>query len=46
VTGKEEIFKNLWEEHLSHQINNLPDFNDVWRALGKHWRKFIKFNNL
>lgn len=45
VTEKEKTFKQLWEKHLEHQINDLPNFDDVWRALGKHWRKFIKFND-
>lgn len=45
VTEKEKTFKQLWEKHLAHQINDLPNFDDVWRALGKHWRKFIKFND-
>lgn len=43
VLKKEKIFAKLWGEHLSHQVKDLPDFSDVWRELGKHWRKFEKF---
>ena len=40
---KEKIFSKLWTEHLIHQVKELPEFKDVWRELGKHWRKFEKF---
>jgi len=45
VTGKEQTFKRIWEQHLSVQISELPKFEDVWRDLGKHWRKFTRFIN-
>lgn len=40
---KKIIFQKNWEQHLSVQLNDLPDFEDVWRGLGKHWRKFTRF---
>jgi uncharacterized protein len=40
---KEKIFAKHWKDHLSNQMTEIPDFNDVWRELGKHWRKFQKF---
>lgn len=43
VTGKEQTFQRIWDQHLSVQINDLPNFEDVWRDLGKHWRKFSRF---
>jgi hypothetical protein len=24
-------------------ITEIPEFNDAWREMGKHWRKFQKF---
>ena len=43
VEKKKKIFAKQWQEHLSNQMTEIPDFNDVWRELGKHWRKFQKF---
>ena len=40
VQNKKDTFKRLWNDHLVNQINDVPDFEDVWRRLGKHWRKF------
>jgi len=40
VRNKKDIFKRLWNEHLVNQIKEVPDFEDVWRRLGKHWRRF------
>jgi predicted nucleotidyltransferase component of viral defense system len=40
---KENIYAKHWNEHLANQMNEMPDFNNVWRELGKHWRKFQKF---
>jgi len=40
---KEKIFAKNWKDHLANQMTEIPDFNDVWRELGKHWRKFQKF---
>ncbi len=39
---KKKIFEKQWREHLIDQISNLPDFDDVWRDLKKHWRRFQK----
>lgn len=40
VQNKKEIFKKQWDQHLANQIRDIPDFEDVWRRLGKHWKKF------
>lgn len=42
VQNKKNIFKKAWEEHLVNQIHEVPDFEETWRKLGKHWRKFEK----
>ena len=42
VTGKENTFQRIWDLHLSSQMNNLPDFSDVWRDLKKHWKRYSK----
>lgn len=43
IEQKEKIYAKHWKEHLTNQMTEIPDFNDVWRELGKHWRKFKKF---
>jgi predicted nucleotidyltransferase component of viral defense system len=43
VHNKIETFKRQWENHLENQIMDIPDFENVWRELGKHWRRFEKF---
>ena len=43
IEQKEKIFSKHWKDHLASQMKEIPDFNDVWRELGKHWRKFRKF---
>ncbi|MFO7933092.1 MAG: hypothetical protein R6U78_03325 [Bacteroidales bacterium] len=43
VERKEKTFEKHWNEHLKDQMRDLPDFDSVWRDLGKHWRKFQKF---
>jgi uncharacterized protein len=40
VQNKMDRFKRQWNEHLINQIKDIPDFDDVWRRLGKHWKKF------
>jgi hypothetical protein len=45
VQNKKERFKRLWEENLVNQMRDVPDFEDVWRRLGKHWKKFDKMIN-
>ncbi len=42
LTKKEKTFQIHWKDHLSSQMNEIPDFSEVWRALGKHWKKFEK----
>lgn len=36
---KEAIFKRHWENNLANQVNEVPDFDEVWRLLKKHWKK-------
>ena len=43
IEKKEKIFAKHWHDHLANQMTEIPDFNDVWRELGKHWRRFQKF---
>jgi uncharacterized protein len=43
IEKKEKTFAKHWKDHLANQMTETPDFNDVWRELGKHWRKFQKF---
>ena len=33
VKKKENIYGKQWREHLSNQMTEIPDFNDVWREL-------------
>lgn len=42
IAKKEKIFQTHWKNHLSGQMSEIPDFAEVWRELGKHWRKFEK----
>jgi predicted nucleotidyltransferase component of viral defense system len=42
ILRKENVFKKQWETSLVNQIKEIPDFAEVWRTLGKHWRKFEK----
>jgi predicted nucleotidyltransferase component of viral defense system len=45
VLAKEATFKGQWETSLHQQIKDIPDFDQVWRSLGKHWKKYNKFIN-
>ena len=45
VQNKKERFRKQWEENLVNQITDVPEFEDVWRRLGKHWKKFEKMVN-
>ncbi|MDQ7818425.1 MAG: nucleotidyl transferase AbiEii/AbiGii toxin family protein [Melioribacteraceae bacterium] len=42
VTKKESIFKKQWQLQLAEQIYDLPNFEDVWRNLKKHWKRLEK----
>ncbi len=42
VLKKESVFKKQWEEQLVNQVQNVPEFDNVWRHLGRHWKKFTK----
>jgi len=43
VEQKEKTFAKHWKDQLTNQMTEIPDFNIMWRELGKHWRKFQKF---
>ncbi|RKY95165.1 MAG: nucleotidyl transferase AbiEii/AbiGii toxin family protein, partial [Ignavibacteriae bacterium] len=43
ILRKEASFKGRWETNLNQQIKDVPNFDDDWRSLGKHWRKYNKF---
>lgn len=43
IEQKEKTFAKHWKDHLANQMTEIPSFNDVWRELGKHWRRFQKF---
>lgn len=43
IEQKEKTFAKHWKEHLTNQMTEIPNFNNVWRELGKHWRKYQKF---
>lgn len=45
VLRKEATFKAQWETSLQQQIKDIPNFDEVWRTLGKHWRKYNKAIN-
>ena len=40
IQDKKERFKRQWDEHLINQIKEIPEFEEVWRRLRKHWKKF------
>jgi predicted nucleotidyltransferase component of viral defense system len=42
VLAKEATFKTQWKKNLTQQIKKIPDFDEVWRSLRKHWKKFNK----
>ena len=43
IEQKKKTFAKHWKDHLANQMTEIPDFNNVWRELGKHCRKFQKF---
>jgi predicted nucleotidyltransferase component of viral defense system len=43
IEQKKKTFAKHWKDHLTNQMTEIPDFNDVWRELGKHWRRFQNF---
>lgn len=43
VEKKRVTFEKHWKNHLSGQMTSPPEFSEVWRELGKHWKKFQKF---
>lgn len=42
VEGKKEKFNSSWKSQLENQMNDVPHFEEVWRILNKHFRKFNK----
>jgi hypothetical protein len=43
IKQKEKTYAKHWKDHLADRMTEIPDFNDVWLELGKHWRKYQKF---
>lgn len=43
VQAKKGKLQKQWEKFLTHQINELPPFEEVWRDFNKHLRRFSKF---
>jgi predicted nucleotidyltransferase component of viral defense system len=41
LKNKEARFKGGWEKSLSHQINDLPEFDGVWRDLMRNVKKML-----
>jgi predicted nucleotidyltransferase component of viral defense system len=39
LDNKKEIFKRQWDNNLVNQVSEVPDFDEVWRQLKKHWKK-------
>ncbi len=37
---KTKQFENLWNQYLAHQISDLPKFDNVCRALNRHFKVF------
>ncbi len=46
VEEKKEKFKSSWKSQLENQMNDVPDFEKIWRTLNKHFRKFNKQINI
>ncbi len=42
---KEKKYKANWETSLKHQINDLPEFDGVWRGILAHVKKMIALLN-
>ena len=40
VLEKEDRFKAEWNNSLVNQIKDVPEFNEVWRTLRRHWKKY------
>jgi uncharacterized protein len=44
VQQKKEIYSKQWNSSLANQVKVIPDFDNVWRLLNKHWRTLDKNN--
>jgi len=42
IEEKKDKFKSSWENQLKNQMNDVPDFENVWRKLNFHFKKFEK----
>lgn len=42
IAEKEAVFRKAWQKNLDNQMQEIPDFDEVWRTLGKHWKRFEK----
>jgi hypothetical protein len=43
VFDKESKFESNWENNLRMQINDVPDFNKVWRELSRHFKNYDNY---
>jgi uncharacterized protein len=43
IEQKNKTLARHWNNHLGNQMTDIPDFYEVWRVLGKHFRRFQKF---
>ncbi|HMQ70086.1 MAG TPA: nucleotidyl transferase AbiEii/AbiGii toxin family protein [Ignavibacteria bacterium] len=42
LSNKKNKLKIAWSNQLNNQIKDVPEFEEVWRTLNKHLRKFDK----
>ncbi len=42
INEKKNKFERAWNDNLIHQVKDLPKFSDVWRNIGKQFRRFEK----
>ncbi|MCF6360510.1 MAG: nucleotidyl transferase AbiEii/AbiGii toxin family protein [Cyclobacteriaceae bacterium] len=42
INDKKDKFERAWNENLAHQVKDLPKFSNVWRNIGKQFRRFEK----
>ncbi len=42
LKSKEKKYKANWEKNLKHQINDLPEFDEIWREVMRHVKKMME----
>jgi len=42
IREKEDKYRINWKNSLEKQINDIPDFEMVWRALNRHFKKLLQ----